>query len=94
VALERARGRARLAAVGRLVLVALWPAFLVAGLAEFLCFSIFDPHDLTFFGRPVEASRQAVYTVGFFGFWVVGAASAALTLFLARPWMRGAGPTG
>ena len=67
------------------VLRVLWPAFLVAGGAEFLFFSIFDPHELTFFGHPIEASRQAIYTVGFFCFWAVGSAASALTLLLAPP---------
>ena len=68
----------------RLAIAVLWPAFLVAGGAEFLFFSLFDPHDLTLFGRPLETSRQAIYTVGFFCFWALGAASAAITLLLAR----------
>jgi len=29
-------------------------------------------------------SRQAMYTLGFFGFWAMGIASSALTVFLAR----------
>lgn len=66
----------------RRLFVVLWPAFLVAAGAEFVFFSVFDPHDLTFFGRPIEASRQAVYSIGFFFFWSVGMASAALTLLL------------
>lgn len=66
----------------RRIFVVLWPAFLVAAGAEFVFFSIFDPHDLTFFGRPIEASRTTVYSIGFFCFWSVGAASAALTLLL------------
>lgn len=69
----------------RRVLLVLWPAFLVAGVGEFFFFSIFDPRELTFFGEPLEASRQAIYTVGFFAFWALGAASSALTLFLFRP---------
>lgn len=60
----------------------LWPAFLVAGVAEFVFFSIFDPHDLVAFGHPLEVSRQAVYAIGFFCFWALCALSAALTLVL------------
>ena len=63
----------------------LWPAFLVAGAAELVFFSIFDPFDLHFFGAPLEMSREAIYTMGFFGFWGLGVASSALTLFLERP---------
>ncbi len=43
---------------------------------------MFDPFDLHFFGAPLEMSRQAIYTMGFFGFWALGIASSALTIFL------------
>lgn len=71
----------------------LWPAFLVAGAAEIVFFSVFDPLDLTFLGAPIELSRSAVYTIGFFAFWALGAASSALTVFLERsPFDRGGEP--
>ena len=64
-----------------------WPAFLVAAVAETVFFTIFDPFDLHFFGAPLELSREAIYTLGFFGFWALGIASSALTVFLERsPW--------
>jgi hypothetical protein len=62
----------------------IWPGFLVAAIAELVFFSIFDPFDLHFFGAPLEWSRQAIYTLGFFGFWGLGAASSALTFFLMQ----------
>ncbi len=62
-----------------------WPAFLVAAAAELAFFSVVDPLDLHVFGAPLEMSRQAIYTLGFFGFWAVGMASSALTLFLMQP---------
>lgn len=69
------------------VLWVLWPAFLVAAGSEFVFFAIFDPQDLTFFGEPIEASRMTIYSLGFFFFWGVGAASGTLTCFLQRsPW--------
>ena len=65
----------------------MWPAFLVAGVAEAIFFTVFDPFDLHFFGAPLEMSRTAIYTMGFFGFWALGIASSALTVFLERsPW--------
>jgi hypothetical protein len=65
----------------------IWPAFLVAGAGTAIFFTMIDPSDLTLFGQPAELSRQAVYTVGFFGFWALGIASSALTVFLERsPW--------
>jgi len=62
----------------------LWPAFLVAGIAEGITFTLFDPRDLHLFGSPVELSRTAVYSIGFFLFWAFAAASSALTCLLQR----------
>ena len=65
----------------------IWPAFLVAGVAEAIFFTVFDPFELHFFGAPLDMSREAIYTMGFFGFWGLGIASSALTVFLERsPW--------
>ncbi len=60
-----------------------WPAFLVAGLLEMLVFAMVDPHDLHWFGQPVELSRQGIYTIAFFVFWAVTMLSSALTTLLA-----------
>ncbi len=63
-----------------------WPAFLIAGVLEMLVFAMVDPNDLHWFGRPVEWSRQAIYTVAFFVFWALTMASSALiTLFSLSP---------
>jgi hypothetical protein len=62
-----------------------WPAFLVAGIAEAVFFTVFDPFDLHFFGAPLALSRQAIYTLGFFGFWGIGIGASALTLFFEHP---------
>lgn len=62
----------------------LWPSFLMACVAELAFFALFDPTDLHLFGVPVDAGRMPVYTIGFFGFWVIGAASSAITVFLSR----------
>ena len=59
-----------------------WPAFLVSAIAEFVFFSVFDPFELHFFGAPLDVSREAIYTMGFFGFWGLGIASSALTAAL------------
>ena len=60
-----------------------WPAFLVAGVLEMLVFAMVDPSDLHWFGQPLEMSRQAIYTMVFFAFWIVTMASSALTTLLA-----------
>ncbi|AOY93567.1 hypothetical protein BKK79_18500 [Cupriavidus sp. USMAA2-4] len=59
----------------------LWPAFLVAGVATAAVFSLVDPSDLRLFGRPVEASREAVYTIGFLLAWLLCSLSSALTFY-------------
>lgn len=60
-----------------------WPAFLVACLLEVLVFALVDPQDLHWFGQPIELSRQGVYTVAFFVFWLVTGLASALTTLLA-----------
>jgi hypothetical protein len=66
------------------VIYILWPSFIVAGVAETVFFTLFDPSDLAIFGEPLELSRLAVYSLGFFLFWVFAAASSAFTCFLQR----------
>ena len=58
-------------------MIVLWPAFLAAGVAEVLFFTVFDPSDF-------ELGRLAAYSAGFFLFWALAACSSALTCFLAR----------
>lgn len=63
----------------------LWPAFLMAGVMETLVFSVADPQELYWFGHHIEMSRQAVYTLAFFLFWVITSLSGALTILLSLP---------
>ncbi len=60
----------------------LWPSFLVASAAEGLFFSVMDPEDLSLFGQPLELSRLGAYTLGFFAFWAITAASSTFTCLL------------
>ena len=62
----------------------LWPSFLVASVLEMAVFAMFDPHDMHWFGQPIEASRQTVYTLSFFGFWAISACASGLTCLLSR----------
>ena len=61
----------------------LWPSFIVGGVASVAFFLVLDPVDLRMVG-PLELSRMAGYTLGFFFFWAVAAASSAFTCFLQR----------
>ena len=60
----------------------LWPSFLVAAVAEGVFFTVIDPQELYLFGEAVHLSKTAAYSIGFFGFWVICAASSLLTWFL------------
>ena len=62
----------------------LWPSFIVAGVAEVVFFTAFDPQELIVFGEPVAWSRTAVYSIGFFVFWALTAATSALTCFFQQ----------
>jgi hypothetical protein len=56
----------------------LWPSFVAGGLATILFFTALDPED------PGTLGRNAAYTLGFFFFWAMSAASSAFTCFLQR----------
>ncbi len=66
----------------RAILV-LWPSFLVGGASTVAFFLLLDPVDLRYIG-PLEMNRLAGYTLGFFFFWAVAAASSAFSLFLQK----------
>lgn len=68
----------------RALIPVLWPSFVVAGMAEGVFFTLFDPLDLHLLGDPVAMSPLAAYTVGFFAFWTFAAASSAFTCILQR----------
>jgi hypothetical protein len=60
-----------------------WPSFLMAGVLEMLVFTLVDPEDMHWFGHQLELSRQGIYTVSFFVFWLVVSLSGALTTLLS-----------
>ena len=67
-------------------LTVLWPAFLMAGVAEMLVFGLVDPNDLRWFGgEAIGLSRQAIYTLAFLIFWALISAAAAITAWLSAP---------
>jgi len=69
---------------GKRLIYILWPAFIVAGIAEGVFFTLFDPTDLRLFDREIGLSRTAIYSIGFFAFWLFAAGSSALTCFFQR----------
>ena len=62
----------------------LWPSFLMAGIAELFFFAVIDPQTLYFLGEEVIYSPLTRYAIGFFLFWVLCAASSAMTLLLVK----------
>ena len=60
----------------------LWPSFLVAGAAEGLFFSLVNPQEFYLLGSVVDYPPIATYSIGFFAFWAVCAASSWLTCTL------------
>lgn len=61
-----------------------WPSFVVAGIGEAVFFTLVDPQELYLFGEPVHLSPLATYSIGFFAFWALCAASSAFTCFLQQ----------
>ena len=59
-----------------------WPSFLMAGVMEIAVFAMVDPQDLHLFNQTIDVSRQGIYTLSFFIFWIICAASSCLSLFL------------
>jgi hypothetical protein len=61
-----------------------WPAFMIAVVAEFLFVLIIDPQELYLFGQTVNMSNVATYSIGVIAFWLIAAASSLGTWYLMR----------
>lgn len=69
----------------QLISSVLWPSFIVAGIANSLFFTFFDPLVLTqLLGMP-EVERTGVYSIGFLLFWIISGVSSAVTLYFVKP---------
>jgi len=66
------------------VIQVLWPSFIVAGIAEIVFFTVINPQELYLLGKPVNFSEIATYSIGFFAFWLICAASSLTTLFFQQ----------
>ena len=60
----------------------LWPAFIAAGIAEVVFFTIIDPKQLYLLGQPVELAALTTYSIGFFLFWLLCIGSSLMTYFM------------
>ena len=63
----------------------IWPAFLAACLLEAVVFSVVDPGEVHWSGLALQPTRQAVYTLAFFCFWLIAAVCSYVVLWLAQP---------
>ena len=71
--------------VNQRVVSVLWPSFLMAGLATFVFFAVFDPYHLVAPTWFPDLSRLGAYTIGFFLFWMLTASTSLLTCYFQRP---------
>ena len=62
----------------------LWPSFLVAGVADIIFTTLFDPLEIMYRGSALIEQRIGAYTVGFFIFWLLGIASSTMTCYFQR----------
>ena len=67
---------------GQLALIA-WVGFLAACLLEGMVFSVIDPGEIHWPGRMPQPTRQGIYTMAFFCFWLISMATAGLALWLS-----------
>ena len=63
----------------------LWLSFLLAAVPTGIFFSAIDPEELRFCVTFPEVSRTGAYTIGFFLFWLLTAASGVLAVAFTYP---------
>lgn len=77
--------RRELSLRARLIGITVWSSFLAACVGTMFFFAFVAPEELA--GEPYDghaADRLGVYTLGFFGLWLLAALSSALALYLSR----------
>ena len=60
----------------------LWPAFIAAGFAEVVFFTVIDPKQFYLFGKPIELAAMTTYSIGFLLLWVMCTGSSLMTYFM------------
>ena len=69
----------------RSIAIVVWPSFLAACLGTLLFFAAMDvtalPYAMTW---DIELSAQAIYSIGFFGLWLVAIVASSVTTWLLR----------
>jgi hypothetical protein len=67
-----------------LLMVTLWPGFLMACVACGIFFSLVDPMELIVLDERVQVHMLGAYTIGFLIFWALGSLSSYLTALLLK----------
>lgn len=67
-----------------MLMIVLWPAFLMACVATGLFFSLVDPLEMIVLDQRIQVHIMGVYTIGFFAFWLLGILSSSLTALLVQ----------
>ena len=69
-----------------MVMVVLWPGFLMACVSSGIVFSLIDPEELVILDRQWHVSNLGFYTIGFLLFWALGCIASSLTALLLLEW--------
>jgi len=74
-----------LSAGGRAIAAVAWCSFLAAAVGTMICFGLVDPQAVRWEDAPSWwTGRVRIYSLGFFLFWIIAAASSTLTYMLMR----------
>ena len=63
----------------------LWPSFITAGIANSFFFTFFEPDALLYAAGYSSMSNIAVYSIGFFMFWLLTSSSCVMTSYFMKP---------
>lgn len=69
-----------------MVMVVLWPGFLMACVSSGIIFSLIDPEELLILDKHWHLSSLGFYTIGFLLFWALGCIASSLTAVLLLEW--------
>ena len=82
---EEYRGARQWSRDRQAIAIVVWVSFLSAAVETMLFFAFFDPVELAgLLDDDITIGREAGYAAGFFFFWALSAACAALTAWLVR----------
>lgn len=66
----------------RVMMVVLWPAFLMACISSGVIFSLVDPEEIVLLDQRIHLSSLGFYTLGFLVFWFLGCVASGITVLL------------